>query len=153
LTLVTIGTLAPALVRADRRAHVPLTEMAALRATPLLAPLPAPALETLAREARREEVPAGAVVVRRGEPGSEFFAVVSGRLHVVADGSTVQRLSRGDGFGEVALLCDGRRTATVHAIEPSVLLVVAREAFMTAVAGHAPTFERARAIVAGRLPA
>ena len=89
LMVLTVAVLGPALVRVDRRAHIPLTEMAALRATPLLAPLPAPALETLAREARRQEVTAGTVVVGRGEPGSDYYAVVSGRLHVVTRDRTV----------------------------------------------------------------
>jgi MFS family permease len=146
LMVLTIAILGPALVRVDRRAHVPLTEMAALRATPLLAPLPAPALETLAREARRQEIPAGAVVVGRGEPGSDYYAIVSGRLHVVTGDRTVVRLSRGDGFGEIALLHGTSRTATVHAVEPSVVLAVGRDAFLTAVSGHAATLEKALAI-------
>ncbi len=149
LMVLTVAILGPALVRVDRQAHVPLTEMAALRATPLLAPLPAPTLETLAREARREEVAAGTVVVRRGEPGSDYYAVVSGRLHVVTDDRTVQRLARGDGFGEIALLHGTTRTATVHAVEPSIVLAVGRDAFLTAVAGHAATLERALAIADG----
>ena len=150
LLVVAILSLSPALVRVDRQAHVPLTEMAALRATPLLAPLPAPALETLAREARRQDIPRGTVVVRRGEQGSDYYAVVSGRLHVVGGDGTVQRLRRGDGFGEIALLHGTPRNATVHAVEPSVVLAVGRDAFMTAVAGHTPTYEGALAIAAQR---
>ena len=78
--------------------------MAALRATPLFAALPGPALETVAREARRVEAASGEVVVRQGEPGMEYFAVVSGCLTVSIDGKDRAELRRGDAFGEIALI-------------------------------------------------
>ena len=143
-----VATLGTRIVLIDRDAQVPLTEMATLRATPLFAALPGPALETVAREAQRIEAPAGAVVVRQGDQGSEFFAVVSGRLSVSIDGEELAELGRGDGFGEIALIRNVSRTATVRATTDAVLLTVGREPFLTAVTGHGVTHERASSIAA-----
>jgi len=149
LMVVTIAVLTPALIRIDRHARVPLTEMAALRGTRLFGPLPAPALETLAREAHRRPVPAGTVLIREGELGAEYFAMLSGRVQVTAGGKVVNELARGEGFGERALLYESARSATVHALEDSVVLVVDRPAFLTAVTGHGPTGAGAAAIAEG----
>ena len=135
----------------DRHAHVPITEMAILRAIPLFGALPGPALETVAREARRLAVAAGDTVVRQGERGQEYFAIVSGTLVVSIDGADIQELGRGDGFGEIALVRDVPRSATVRAHTDSVLLAVDRDPFLTATTGHAPTGERASKIVIGYL--
>jgi MFS family permease len=135
----------------DRHARVPITEMAALRSTPLFAALPGPALETVAREARRVEVAAGEVVVREGEPGTEYFAVISGRLVVIRSGEHLAELTRGAAFGEIALIREVPRTATVRAATDAVLLAVDREPFLTAVTGHRTTHERASSIAAAHL--
>ena len=135
----------------DRHARVPITEMALLRATPLFGALPGPALETVAREARRVEVAAGHVVVRQGDPGVEYFAVVSGSLLVMRDGDEGAELTRGDAFGEIALLREVPRTATVRATTDAVLLAVDREPFLTAVTGHGTTRERASTIASAHL--
>ncbi len=135
----------------DRHARVPITEMAALRATPLFGALPGPALETVAREARRVEVEAGDVIVRQGDPGVEYFAVISGNLVVSRDGVERAELTRGDAFGEIALLREVPRTATVQAVTDAVLLAVDREPFLTAVTGHGTTRERASSIASAHL--
>ena len=135
----------------DRHARVPITEMAALRATPLFGALPGPALETVAREARRLEVAAGELVVRQGDPGTEYFAVISGDLVVSRDGEDVAELTRGDAFGEIALIREVPRTATVRAKTNALLLSVEREPFLTAVTGHGTTRERASSIASAHL--
>ena len=135
----------------DRHARVPITEMAALRSTPLFRALPGPALETVAREARRVEVAAGEVVVRQGDPGTEYFAVISGSLVVTRDGEDLAELTRGDAFGETALIREVPRTATVRAATDAVLLAVDREPFLTAVTGHGTTHERASSIASAHL--
>jgi Cyclic nucleotide-binding domain/Major Facilitator Superfamily len=144
----TIGT---SVVLIDRNARVPITEMATLRATPLFGALPGPALETVAREARRIEAKAGTAIVVQGEPGMEYFAVISGNLVVSIDGTDRSELGRGDGFGEIALLRDVPRAATVRVISDAVLLAVDREPFLTAVTGHAATGDRASSIAAKHL--
>lgn len=146
LFVLLVGALATRVVLIDRHARVPITEMAVLRAIPLMAALPGPALETVAREARRVSVPAGDVVVRQGEPGHEYFAVVSGRVKVSISATDVAELGRGDGFGEIALLRRVHRTATVRAVTDSVLLALDGDTFLTAVTGHRPTHDRAASI-------
>jgi hypothetical protein len=135
----------------DRDARVPITEMAALRATPLFGALPGPALETVAREARRIEVAAGEVVVRQGDPGAAYFAVISGHLVVSRDGEDRAELTRGSAFGEIALIREVPRTASVRATTDSVLLAVDREPFLTAVTGHGTTHDRASSIASAHL--
>jgi len=144
----TIGT---SVVLIDRNARVPITEMAILRATPLFGALPGPALETIAREARRIEAPAGTVIVQQGEPGLVYYAVISGTLAVSIDGTDRAELTRGDGFGEIALLRDVPRAATVRVISDAVLLAMDREPFLIAVTGHAATRDRASSITAAHL--
>ena len=135
----------------DRHARVPVTEMAVLRSTSLFGALPGPALETVAREAQRVEIPAGDVIVQQGDPGVEYFAVISGRLAVAIDSTDRRELGPGDDFGEVALIRDVPRSATVRAITDAVLLVVDRQTFLTAVTGHATTLNRASSIATEHL--
>jgi hypothetical protein len=151
LFLVLVAGLGARIVVIDRHAHVPITEMALLRATPLFRALPGPALETVAREARRVEAATGEVVVRQGDPGMEYFAVVSGELVVSIDGTDRGVLGRGDAFGEIALIRDVPRMATVRATTDAVLLAVGREPFLIAVTGHAATRDRASSIAAAHL--
>jgi CRP-like cAMP-binding protein len=149
--MVLVAGFGTRVVLIDSHARVPITEMAALRATPLFGALPGPALETVAREARRVEVSAGDVVVRQGDPGVEYFAVISGNLIVSRDGRERAELTRGDAFGEIALLREVPRTATVRAVTDAVLLAVDREPFLTAVTGHGTTRERASSIASAHL--
>jgi hypothetical protein len=151
LFAVLVAGLGTRIVLIDRRARVPITEMAALRSTPLFGALPGPALETVAREARRVAVGAGDVVVRQGDRGTKYFAVISGNLVVSIDGGERAELGRGDGFGEIALLRDLPRAATVRATTEAILLAVDREPFLTAVTGHAATRDRATSIAAAHL--
>ena len=87
----------------------------------------------------------------QGETGGEYYAVISGHLVVSIDGSERARLGRGDAFGEIALVRDVPRSATVRATDDAVLLAVDREPFLTAVTGHAVTSERASSIAARHL--
>jgi len=146
-----VACLGTRVVVIDRHARVPITEMAALRLTRLFGALPGPALETVAREARRVEVAAGHVVVRQGDPGADYFAVISGNLVVSRDGEDRAELTRGDAFGEIALLREVPRTATVRARTDAVLLAVDREPVLTAVTGHGTTRERASSIASAHL--
>lgn len=146
-----VGALGTRIVQIDRSARVPVTEMAALRGTPLLGALPGPALETVAREARRVDVAAGEIVIRQGDHGTEYYAVVSGTLVVSVDGEDRARLERGDAFGEVALMRDVPRAATVRAETDAVLLSVDRAPFLIAVTGHAGTHARAASIADAHL--
>jgi MFS family permease len=160
-TLVAAGVLLPALfvllwpsLRAiDAAATVPEEALALLRALPIFAPLPGPALEQLASGAQALEAAPGAVVVEQGAAGDRFYVVAAGRAVAEADGATLRELGPGDFFGEIALLRDVPRTATVRAVEPLRLLIVERDAFLAAVTGHAPSRAAANRIVSERLPA
>ena len=76
----------------------------------------------------REQIAAGAEVFRFGEPGNSAYVVESGRVEVLAaDGRPLAQLGVGALFGEVALLDQQARTATVRALEPTTLLRIERD--------------------------
>ena len=139
LLLPALGILmARRLVAVDRGAKVPVVEIALLRSMPLFAPLPAPAIEGLARALEPVQLPAGKVVMHMGEEGDRFYAIAGGEVEVSRDGAMVARLGRAAGFGEIALLEDVPRTATVTALTDVLLYALEKGPFVTAVTGHAP---------------
>jgi len=124
------------LLRVDRTAVVPAAELAALRRTPIFAHLLPVTMERLARCAARVDVKTGTDVVREGDPGEAMYVIASGTADVVSAGRTVRTLSVGDYFGEIALLQDVPRTATVRAASPLTLYAIDREEFVVAACGH-----------------
>ena len=105
-----------------------------LRDVALLAPLDEEGIERVARWARLQHVPADAVIIQQGEPGSDFYILASGRVSVrveVAMGIRRFLGYRGPGyfFGETALLTGNRRNATITAVEPSEVFVFDKEGF------------------------
>ncbi len=110
-----------------------LRAAAALHKSRFFARLPPERLSTLALRLAPREVKAGTEIVRAGEAGSEFFLVATGSLEVLGnDGARVAELRPGDHFGEVALLRDVPRVATVRAVEDATVLVLAKDAFLKA---------------------
>jgi MFS family permease len=130
---------------------LPVVEIARLRALPIFSPLGAPALEGLARALEPVEACAGAAVISEGEPGDRFYVVADGELDVSVGGEHVGALERGDCFGEIALLRDVPRTATVTARTPVLLNALDKGAFLAAVTGHDPSARAADELVHGRL--
>ncbi|HEX2043913.1 MAG TPA: cyclic nucleotide-binding domain-containing protein [Acidimicrobiales bacterium] len=127
----------------DARARAPEAQLAALAGVPLFAAQPPLALERLALELVPVTVAPGQAVVTRGEPGDRFYMVEEGTLEVITDdGRAAAELGPGDWFGEVALLDDVRRTATVRAVSGARLFALDRHRFLTAVATHPRTAER-----------
>jgi MFS family permease len=143
----------PALRRIDAAGHVAEEPLALLRAIPIFSPLPEPVLERLAAGADPLTVPAGSVVFSRGDPGDRFYAIAAGRASVDVPGEPDVVLEPGGFFGEIALLRDVPRTATVTALDELRLYAVAGDDFVAAVTGHAPSLEAAESVVAARLPA
>lgn len=149
-TLLAGGLLLPAVAVLARRGlgsidvgvRVPEEEIALLRATPIFAPLPAPMLERLARNLVPIRAPAGTTVIAQGHRGDRFYVIVDGAVDVTADGRHVGDLGPGGAFGEIALLRDVPRTATVTASTDLHLLALDRDEFLRAVTGHEPA-ERA----------
>jgi CRP-like cAMP-binding protein len=105
----------------------------------MLGVLPAATIEQLGAGLERAEFAPREVVFEQGAAGDRFYVVESGRAEVVCDGRVVNTLERGDGFGEIALLGDRPRTATVRAAgddEPLRVGILQRPAFLTAVTGY-----------------
>jgi hypothetical protein len=97
--------------------------------------LDVPSLENLVGRLAPMLVPrAESDVVRQGDEGTFFYIVVSGRADVLVNGYVVGAVSRGDSFGERALLRDVPRMATVRSMSPMHLLALSRENFLAAVA-------------------
>jgi MFS family permease len=142
-----------ALFSLDAETPVPVIQIALLRSLPLFAVLPAPVLEGLAVALTPVHLPAGAVLIRQGEPGDAYYAIAAGELDVVRDGRWLRRLGRGEGVGEIALLRAVPRTATVIAHAAATVYELDREPFLTAVLGHAPTRGQADRIAEARLAA
>jgi CRP-like cAMP-binding protein len=140
-----------ALFALDEAAHVPIVEIALLRSLRMFNPLPAPALEGLARSVEPVGLAAGEVLIRQGEHGDHFYAIADGELEIMIDGAPVATKVRGDGVGEIGLLYNVPRTATVTAASPATVFALGREAFLAAVAGHAPTARAATAVADERL--
>jgi MFS family permease len=142
-----------ALFRLDTGAAVPVVEIALLRSLPLFAELPAPAIEGLAAALVQVEVQAGEVLIRQGDPGETYYAIASGEVEVTADGHFLRRCGRGEGVGEIALLHNVPRTATVTALTAATVFELRREPFLIAVLGHAATQQAAGRITGARLAA
>jgi MFS family permease len=106
---------------------------ALLRAIPCFRPLPLPRLERLVEEARPFHVAAGATVIRAGEPGDAYYVVQRGEVEIVEFHVTQ---GPGSGFGEIALLRDVPRTATVRAVTDVDALRISRLLFLAAVTSH-----------------
>jgi MFS family permease len=140
----------PFLRAMDREATDP-ERVSLLRGVPFLGLLPEPTLERMARLLDPVVVEPGDVVIREGDAGDRFYLVEDGRLEVETGGRTVSQLGAGDFFGEIALVRDVPRTATVRAVGPARLLALDRDEFLAAVTGHAPTAAAADAVVRVRL--
>ena len=101
--------------------HVPAS-VTELSRVGLLSSLPGEVIGTLAEEMERQEVPAGTVLIREGEPGDRFFVLLQGIAAVSQTGLGERRVLRaGEYFGEVALAMGVPRTATITAMTPCVV--------------------------------
>ena len=124
------------LARFEAGAAIPEAAFALLRSVPLFAPLSLGTLENVSRRLDEVEVSAGHAVVREGEPGERFYVIAEGEFEASNSRGTFPLLGEGDVFGEIALLRDIPRTATVTARTDGLLYALDRESFLAAVAGH-----------------
>ena len=157
-SLIVAGALLPGLMvlswwrlgAIDRTAQVP-PELELLRQIPIFAPLPGPTLEQLASSLVPVRYPRGEQIVRQGDRGDRFYVIRDGTVDVSVDGAHAGTLWPDEYFGEIALLRDVPRTATVTAREDVDLLALDRDEFVSAVTGNPQSAEAADAVVGARL--
>ncbi len=157
--LIACGVLLPAvaalfwrrLLAIDRDHAPPERELDLLRGVSFFARLPEPTLEQVVSRLERIRLPAGRDVFRQGDSGDRFYVVADGEVEVTIDGRSTSTLGPGDYFGEIALLRDIPRTAGVRARSDVELYALARDDFIAAVTGHAPSLDAADAVIAVRL--
>jgi CRP-like cAMP-binding protein len=161
--LVVIGLLAPlsvaasrpALARLDDEMRVRDADIETLRGVPMLEALPVATIEQLAGALEHADVEPGHTLVRQGERGEYFYILRAGRADVLQDGRLIRTLGAGECFGEIALLRDRPRTATVRAAGRSRLDVsrLRRSAYLTAVTGYPAAAAAGDELAASRLKA
>jgi MFS family permease len=158
--LIATGAVLPVLavlfaarvVRIDARAVAPdAEELRILGAVPIFAPLPGGTLEHLATRLVPLRLDAGTVIIREGDAGDRFYIVAEGRIEVTQDGVTISELDAGDYFGEIALIRDVPRTATVTTRTATILYALDRDDFLAAVTGHPLSSEAAETVMSARL--
>jgi Cyclic nucleotide-binding domain/Major Facilitator Superfamily len=158
-TLIAVGALLPAFallrwssLRAlEIGAPVEEGHFRLLRQNPIFAPLPIDTLERLSHDLVPLGAVAGEQIVRQGEPGKRFYLIEAGQVEVYENGDFRCAQSEGDSFGEIALLNDVPRTATVRAVGECRLLVLERTHFISAVTGHRRSHEAAGSVIEERL--
>ncbi|MGH9084838.1 MAG: MFS transporter [Acidimicrobiales bacterium] len=107
-----------------------------IAAVPIFAPLPDRAIERLARCAEVVTVPAGEVVIQRGDSGDRFYVVEAGEAECIISDDLRTAVGPGGSFGEIALLRDVPRQATVVAVTDLTLRAIGRRVFLEVVTGH-----------------
>jgi hypothetical protein len=154
---VVVGSILPLLALATYRRLVaidgeaaPAAELDLIEHVPMFAPLPLAAKERVAARLVRISVPAGDIVIRSGDPGDRFYIVEDGEFQIEA-GGVVSTAGKTDYFGEIALLHDVPRTATVKATVDSHLRALQRDDFLAAVTGHSAAHAAGKAVAAARL--
>jgi MFS family permease len=136
----------PGLNRIDHTTLEP-AKLPLIEANEILAPLPGNAQERLARALVEVRAAAGDVILREGDAGDHYFIVEQGTVAVSTAGATVNKLGPGDAFGEIALLRDVPRQATVTAVDDVVLQSLDRATFLAAVTRHGEAEDSANSVI------
>ncbi len=156
-SLVVVGLVLPALAlvfgrrlsQIDKTAQ-PTEGLELIDGIPMFAPLSLAMKERVAASLLPVPVRAGETVIHAGEPGNRFYMVGAGQFGIERAGVQLATAGPGDYFGEIALLQDVPRTASVTAVVDSMLYALGRDAFLTAVTGHPDAVARARQIAVQR---
>ena len=122
-----------------------------LRRVPLFAGLDDKELQEIASSMRERRFKAGDTVTQEGAGGVGFFVVQEGQADVTVGGESKGSVGPGEYFGEIALLNDVPRTATVRARTDVELYALERDEFVGAVTGHAESASAANAVIGERL--
>jgi MFS family permease len=140
----------PHMRRLDSRLAPPAT-LPLVRSLALFAPLAPATQEALARRLVEVDVAPGAVVVTEGEVSDRFYVIESGEVRVTQAGALLRTEAAGDFFGEIGLLRDVPRTATVTATAPTRLYALDRADFLDAVTGQDESLAATEEVVSRRL--
>jgi len=157
--VVTVGLLLPAIValvggrirNVDRAAKVPERELELLRSLDLFAPLTPHALEDLAWRLVSVTATPGEVVIREGDQGDRFYVVEDGEVAVSQEGKPLNTLGPGTYFGEIALLHDAPRMATVTAVTHASFLALDRGEFLESLMSHPKSHDVIEFVIEERL--
>ena len=142
----------PWISRLEAESLVPEGRLDLLRRVPLFAPLNLSTIERLASSMVPLEAVAGEVLMREGDAGDRYLVIETGSVDVSEAGRHLRTCGPGEGIGEIALLRDVPRTATVVATEPTRVLALDALSFKAAMAGPA-AWAAAEATIADRLAA
>jgi hypothetical protein len=122
-----------------------------LRGSPIFTPLPVDTLEGVCRSLVEVRVDAGEEVIAQGDFGDRFYLIDDGEVEVIQDGDFKRNQTCGESFGEIALIRDVPRTATVRATRETRLLALDRERFIATVTGHVRSNQSAESVAEGWL--
>jgi MFS family permease len=158
--LIAVGALMPAFVAVCWRrlrafeigAPVAEEHYRLLRRSSIFRPLPLATLERLSHDLQPLDVSAGEDVIVQGEVGDRFYLIDAGEVEVFENGAFRRNEGPGECFGEIALLRDVPRTATVRTTQDTRLLALDRDQFLLAVTGHRRSHQLAHAVVGERWP-
>ena len=153
---VVVGAILPVLVLVTHRQLLeidaeiaPALHLALIEDVAMFLPLSLVAKDSIASHLVEVDVAAGDVVIREGDIGDRFYLVASGSMSIDA-GSRIVPAGPGDYFGEIALLRDVPRTATVTAATDARLYALERDDFLAAITGHAQARTEAHLVATRR---
>ena len=137
--------------RIDARGVIPQRQLGLLRGVPMLAPLPIDVLEQVASELVAVRYAAGTPIIHQGDPGDRFYIMAEGQADVSVDGLVIAVVTPGGYFGEIALLRDVPRTASVTSRGEVLAYALDRDAFLAAVMGDRQSTRAADEVIEARL--
>jgi MFS family permease len=145
------GAIAGLLHPSAETAEPPAEHLDLVRSNPLFGWLAPVALERVAATLEPLELDEGAVLLREGDVGDRAYLVAEGELVAERDGKEIGRVEAGAVVGEIALLYDTPRNATVRALAPTRLLAIDRDEFLAAATGSAAARAASKDLVERRL--
>ncbi len=156
--LIALGALMPAFVLLcwtrlrgfELGAPVAAVPYSLLRHNSIFEPLPMATVERLSHDLSPVDFGPGVDVIVQGELGDRFYLIESGQVEVFENGEFRRHEGPGESFGEIALLHDVPRTATVRTTQPTRLLELEREQFLVAVTGHQRSTQVAQGVASDR---